>query len=132
MDIVVKQIAATADQRVDARRQTLKHIQTRFDFGFHTFRRFIHLQDLRALNALDHNADELGTGLLHHLLDAAYSSDRIQLFGGRHIHRNIALANQKDDLVIAHGAVERGDRCASLNVKIQNHFRENGDPAQRH
>ena len=86
MDIIIKQIAAAANQRVDARREALKLIRQRRDFRLDALCRLAHTADRGALDALDHDADELCAGLLHHLLDAADGTDRIELLCRRHIH----------------------------------------------
>ena len=131
-DVRVKQIAAVADERLGARRFALGHVRKRLDLGHEAGRVRSHGQRPAALDALSHNADGLGAGLLHHLLDAADRAYAVHIVRCGDVGRNVFLRDQIDDLIIAHGHVQRRDGHAALDLKGQHHARKHGQAAQRH
>ena len=132
MDIVVKQIAAVADERFNAGRASLLRIRQRVDYGHEAGRRRCDRRDLAPDQALHHDADGLVAGLLHHLLDAADRADCIHIVRRGHVGRHLLLRGEENNLILAHRLIQRRDRHGPLHVKIQQHAGKHGQPAQRH
>ena len=131
-NIGIKQIAAVTDERLGARRFPLLHIRHRLDLGHKAGRVRAHGQRPAALDALGHDADGLGAGLLHHLLDAADRAHAVHIVRGGNVGRNVFLRDQVDDLIVAHGHVQRRDGHAALDLEGQHHARKHGQAAQCH
>ena len=66
-----------------------------------------------------------------HLLDAGNGAHMINIINGRVIHIHIALRDQKNALVFLHGLIERRNGFLAPRIKMQNHMREDHQPAQR-
>ena len=131
-DVGVKQVAAMADERLGARGSALGHIRKWLNLGHEAGRVRAHGQRPSALDALSHNADGLGARLLHHLLDAADRAHAVHIVRCGDVRRNVFLRDQIDDLIVAHGHVQRRDGHAALDLKGQHHARKHGQAAQRH
>ena len=130
--IGVKQVAAVAYERFGPRGLPLGNIRKRLDLRNEAGGIGAHGQRPAALDALGYDADGLAAGLLHHLLDAADRTHAVDILRGGDIRRNVDLRHQIDDLIVAHGHVQRRDGHAALDLKGQHHARKHGQAAQRH
>ena len=97
----------------------------------HKIRLFLrHRAQNRAALALHEQAD-VAARQTKHLLDAGNGAHMINIINGRVIHIHIALRDQKNALVFLHGLIERRNGFLAPRIKMQNHMREDHQPAQR-
>ena len=130
LTIFLKIMVRRAQQRVrfDGNRRSLfEHFIQRA----HKVRLFLrHRAQNRAAFAL-HEQANVSARQTKHLLDAGNGAHMINIINGRVIHIHIALRDQKNALVFLHGLIERRNGFLAPRIKMQNHMREDHQPAQR-